>query len=1035
MYRRLSISRTPRLLVCSLPVARLFAPRLFVPWMLAVRLYVVLGAVAAPWFADTTVVGQEPNQRETSSKTTAAEHEAFFETVIRPALIEHCLDCHSIENEVSGGLQLDTRAGWQAGGDSGAALVPGDPNRGTLMAALRYEDADLQMPPDGKLPNHLIDAFSKWIADGAYDPREADHAAVQAKSNSGLSVEQAQQHWAYRPITTPEIPTSPATTSTSPIDRFLNQRLLESGLTATSVADHSTLVRRLYFDLTGLSPSPRLENASQASRSVAQTNESNGDESNGDDQTGIDTDTYETLVDQLLASPHFGETFARHWMDVARYAESITLRGFVFPEAWRYRDYLIEAFNTDRPFDQMIREQITGDLLESDDLHQRQMQHVATTFLMMGNSNLEQQDKTQLEMDVIDEQLDTIGRAFLGQTIGCARCHDHKFDPIPTRDYYALAGIFRSTTALKHANLSRWIEKPLPVSESMQRHYESISQTLENVNAELALRKKSASFKLTKENRIIPLSELDGIVVDSGAAKLVGDWIHSTSVGRLIGDGYLHDGNEQKGLKTATFEPKNLPAGKYQVRLAYSAGTNRASNAVVRVFSVNEETVVRINQRQIPPEDGVWVSLGEYDFERNGQAFVIVSNENSNGYVIVDAVQFLPLSTNQNRSASQTANQPEHADRSDEQNQKQREAAENARIIADLEVERKSLMQQLAERPRYMTLEENEAPTDVAIHIRGDVHNLGDRVPRGFLTALPHCDSFAIEADTSGRLELAHWLASPENPLTARVYANRIWCALMGQGIVPSMNNFGTKGARPTHPELLDWLASELIQNHWSTKHLVRTIVMSDAYRRRLTLDDTIKNQQQQKIDPKNELYWRGHSRRLSVESLRDAMLQISGELDLTQGGSLIRRGTNADYNYHIDSPRRSLYQPVFRNALPDLFEAFDFADASVSVGQRTRSTVATQALVLMNHPWIIARARAAAAKFDALSASSTSDSSSTAELVNHIYRHCFYRLPSDVERSTCVAFLERPGDDDELDRLAMLIHSLFASLDFRYLP
>tara|TARA_R110002073_G_scaffold34147_5_gene101696 strand:- start:1992 stop:5003 length:3012 start_codon:yes stop_codon:yes gene_type:complete len=1003
MYRRLHISRTPRLIVAACALAGLFCPL-------------------------DLLIGQERIDGEKTSDETSAAHEAFFETVIRPALIEHCLDCHSPETEISGGLRLDTKQGWQAGGDSGIAIVPGTSDNGTLMAALRYEDANLQMPPDGKLPDSLINAFSKWIADGAYDPREARGDSEEPKSSLGLSVEQAQQHWAYRPIETPEIPSGSG--AASPIDRFLNQRLHELGLAATSVADHPTLVRRLSFDLTGLPPTPRLANEIQASETAADTS---GDA--GHEQTEYDAAAYEMLVDKLLASPRFGETFARHWMDVARYAESITLRGFVFPEAWRYRDYLVEAFNTDRPFDQMIREQIAGDLLESDDLHQRQLQHVATTFLMMGNSNLEQQDKTQLEMDVIDEQLDTIGRAFLGQTIGCARCHDHKFDPIPTRDYYALAGIFRSSTALTHANLSRWIEKPLPVSDSMQRHYDSITQTLASVNAELASLKKSASIELTKESRIIPLAELEGIVVDSGAAKLVGEWMHSTSVGRLIGDGYIHDSNEHKGMKTATFEPPKLPAGKYQVRLAYTAGTNRASNAVVRVFSANEETVVRVNQRKVPPEEGVWVSLGEYEFERNGQAFVIVSNEDSNGYVIVDAVQFLPLAEKQNRSLPATALQQEIAGQNDEQSEKQRQAAENAKIIADLEVERKSLVQQLAERPRYMTLQENPTPTDTMIHIRGDVHNLGDRVPRGFLTALPHGDSFPIDSDASGRLELADWLASPENPLTARVYANRIWAALMGQGIVHSMNNFGTKGDRPTHPELLDWLAHELIQNNWSTKHLVRTIVMSDAYRRRITLDDAGRNQQQQKVDPKNESYWRGHSRRLSVESLRDAMLQISGELDLSQGGSLIRRGTNADYNYHIDSPRRSLYHPVFRNALPDLFEAFDFADASVSVGQRTRSTVATQALVLMNHPWIIARANAAAANFREQSSLSSPDSPSDTELVDRIYRHCFYRLPSDAERATCLAFLEQPAEPGEPDRLAVLIHSLFASLDFRYLP
>ncbi len=988
MYQRLPISRT-RLWIVLAPM--------------------VLGMVAA----NHPLAGQDPS---------TPEHNAFFETAIRPALLEHCVECHSVETEASGGLLLDSKPGWKKGGDSGAAIHPGDPDASSLMVALRYDDPNLQMPPEGKLDDDVIAAFEKWIAAGAHDPRESDLAnAPRPKPATGLLAEEAQQHWSYRPLGNPQPPAASARTTDSPIDRFLEEPLRASGLTTTTVAEHSTLMRRIHFDLTGLPPVPP---------SIAAGEQS--DRSANENADTYDAQAYEQTVEALLASPHFGEKFARHWMDVARYAESITLRGFVLPEAWRYRDYLVEAFNEDRPFDQMIREQIAGDLLESDDLHQRQLQRIATAFLVMGNTNLERADKTQLEMDFIDEQIDVLGQAFLGQTIGCARCHDHKFDPIPTRDYYALAGIFRSTTGLRHPGLSRWIEEPLPVEEEAERHYQALAQRSDELTTQIAALKKSVSKKLLSKDLIIPVADLEGVVVDSKAAKLVGTWAQSSHVGPYIGEGYLHDNNEAKGTKTATFEPPQLPAGKYEVRFAYSADTNRASNVVVRVFSANEETVTRINQRQVPPEDGLWVSLGEYQFEKDGQAFVLVSNEGSNGFVIIDAVQFLPRDTIESTPETQTELQTAAAT---EAQKKKLEEVKTAQLIKALEAEQKSITLEIRARPRYLTLVENETPTNLAIHIRGDWHNLGEPVPRGFLTALPHSQSFTIDENASGRLELAHWLASAENPLTARVYANRVWSWLMGQGLVASLNNFGTTGQSPTHPELLDWLANELIQNNWSTKHLVRTIVMSDAYRRRVALQDLDHDQAQRKIDPKNETYWRGHSRRVSVEALRDAMLQISGELDLTPKGSSIRGGTKSDYDYQSKSKRRSLYQPVFRNSLPELFEAFDFADSSVSVGKRSRSTVATQALVLMNHPWVIDRAEAAAKRFRESHSTTNSRTKPTSELVDALYHHCFYRSPTAAELATSVAFLESSSSPDDPDRLAMLIHSLFASIDFRYLP
>jgi hypothetical protein len=924
----------------------------------------------------------------------------FFEENIRPVLVEHCQECHSAETEASGGLLLDSRPGWKRGGDSGAAIMPGDVDASLLIKAISYDDPDLQMPPDGRLPTRLVAAFETWIAAGAIDPRSEGPPEVRV--SSGLTVEQAQEHWAYRPRIRPEVPTVNSSAARSAVDRFIDEKLQGMGMVAAEKAPRSVIVRRMYFDLIGLPPPP------DAEQRWFQPDDAS-------DEVG-----YRRLVDGLLNSPQYGEHFARKWMDVARYAESITLRGFVLPEAWRYRDYLVQAFAEDRPFNQMVREQLAGDLLQHDDLRERQMQLVATSFLAMGNNNLEQQDKKQLEMDYLDEQLETIGRAFLGQTLGCARCHDHKFDPIPTKDYYALAGIFRSAVALEHANLSMWIEQPLPVPKDQEPEYQEATEELTTLTARIEAIKKETSLDLSNKPRAVPVSELAGIVVDDTEAKLVGYWKSSASTGRSVGVGYLHEDNANKGMATATFEPTDLPPGQYQVRMAYSASNNRASNVLVNVFSGDGEAQIQINQRETPPEDGLWISLGSYRFEPNGQAFVLIANDGTDGHVIVDAIQFLPVS-----DPEQSSPVPVSPEARQELAQQAEERKELTKELAMLEGKKKKLEAKLSQRPRYLTIVEKLPPTDIPIHIRGDVHNLGEVVPRGFLTALPMpAESTRISPNSSGRIELANWVSSDLNPLTARVYANRVWCWLMGQGIVSSVNNFGTTGTAPIHPELLEWLASELVDSGWSTKHLVKTIVLSDAYQRAIISADEKHNQ----LDPSNQFYWRGWSRRITAEAMRDAMLQISGELDLTVGGTTMRGGVKADYDYPHQTTRRTIYHPVFRNSLPELLETFDFADTSVSIGQRARSTVATQPLVLMNHPWVSARAQAAVARFE------SSDWPPSGQLIDQLYRACYYRSANDQELNACLEFLTTGAPSERTQRLQLLIHSLFAALDFRYL-
>ncbi len=544
----------------------------------------------------------------------------FFEKHIRPLFVEHCYECHG-GAEVQAGLRLNSSSGWLEGGDSGRAIVPGDPDQSLLVQVIQY-GGRIEMPPGGKLADDKIALVEQWVARGAPAPLES----VKHKT-AGIDPNVGRDHWSYQPVKqSPLHEATGAEASSSAIDQFVVARLEAAGLSQRPEGEPAVLVRRLYFDLLGLPPTPEEIDAFLNDRSST---------------------AYEQLVDKLLSSPHFGERWGRHWLDVVRFAESLTLRGFVLPEAWRYRDYVIESFNRDRRYDEFLKEQIAGDLLPADSIEARQPQLIATTFLALGNTNLEEQDKRQLDMDVVDEQLDVLGKAMLGQTIGCARCHDHKFDPIPTRDYYALAGILRNAQALEHANVSKWIEAPLrlPAEEEARLHEEEkavaeLERRVADVREQLAeLEEKHLGS--SSGTAVVRPGDLAGVVIDDTAAIKVGEWMHSQHSRRYIGDGYIHDLDTAKGEKTLTFAPQLPKDAIYEVRLAYTPGENRAENVPVTVFSADGEKLLHVNMRKSPPIEGRWISLGHCRCEAAGQNFVLVANEGTNGHVIADAVQFL----------------------------------------------------------------------------------------------------------------------------------------------------------------------------------------------------------------------------------------------------------------------------------------------------------------------------------------------------------------------------------------------------------
>lgn len=914
----------------------------------------------------------------------SAADTALFEKKIRPVLVAHCYSCHSeraAENKkLRGGLRLDSRAGLRKGGDSGPSIVAGKPADSLLLQALRYET--LEMPPDGALPAAVLADFELWIARGAPDPRRGA-AVVEPR----IDLEKGRLHWAYRPIKKPQLPATTRTPAVSPIDTFINARRQAAKLPRAPAATRRVLVRRLYFDLLGIPPTP-----SQIEIFLRDTS----------------PDASERLVSRLLASPRFGERWGRHWLDVVRFAESITLRGFLFPEAWRYRDYVINAWNNDLPFDRFIREQLAGDLLPAESLEEQQRAAIATTVLTLGNNNLEDQDKAKLRMDVVDEQLETISRGFLAQTIGCARCHDHKFDPIPTRDYYALAGILRNTKTLNHSNVSKWIELPLPVSADRAaelRQWETEAAALKKRIAQLKASNSNGTTGLSP----LPLKQVAGIVVDDQQAQKTGSWMQSQFTKSYVGTGYQHDRGEGKGEKTATFQAP-LPADDtYEVRFAYTPGQNRSPAVPVTVFYADGQKTVTVNQKQRPPIEGRFISLGRYRFVRNTMAKVVVDNRGTTDVVIIDAVQFLPRAL-ADKKPDVAAKPP----------------AASPELLGQLEKQLQALTAKTTARPKYMSVQEEKQIEDTRVHIRGSVHTLGDLVPRGFLQVAMVGPQPTVPQKYSGRRELAEWIAGRTNPLTARVLANRLWQWLFGLGLVRTPDNFGRTGTTPSHPQLLDYLAARSLERDWSIKSVLREMVLSQTYQ--LSSQSSEAGTQR---DPENIWLGRMHRRRLDAESLLDAMLTVNGSLRGELGGPTIRTGTANDYGYQHGGERRAVYWPVLRNSLPQIFELFDFANPSMVTGKRDVSNTAPQALFLMNNPWVLQQAERAATHF--LQKKQLDD----AQRLEHVFLAAVGRPPESVEAQAILEFLTVSNQDKMTQKLrwTQVIHALFGSIDFRYLP
>ncbi|MEW4530247.1 PSD1 and planctomycete cytochrome C domain-containing protein [Maioricimonas sp. JC845] len=689
----------------------------------------------------------------------------WFETHIRPVLVKHCYECHSTESGTpKGGLLLDTRNAMREGGDSGPAVVPGDVDASLLLEALRYES--YEMPPSGKLPDEVIAKFEQWIARGAVDPRDTPPAAATSTKPAAIDWDAAAQFWAFQPPQRHDPPTT-GTPTANRIDAFVQARLADAGLAPNSTADRHVLIRRLTYDLTGLPPTPEEVDAFVHDESPQ---------------------AYEQLVDRLLASPHFGERWAALWLDVARYAEDQAHivgnnKSLFYPNAWMYRDWLIQAFNDDIPYDEFVRLQLAADLIHPDD----QSSHVALGFIGLGPKYY-RRGAPEVMADEWEDRVDVVGRGLLGLTVACARCHDHKYDPIPTSDYYALAGIFAST---------RMFNRPLTDEAEKNK------------------------------------------------------------------DGQAKD-----------------------------------------------------------PEQSIHVV-------REG------------------------------------------------------------------------------------------TPKDIAVMIRGDVNRRGDVVPRHFLSVLEHGSPKPF-TEGSGRQQLAEAIASPDNPLTARVIVNRIWHQYFGRGLVGTPSNFGTLGEAPTHPQLLDDLAARFVEQGWSLKWLHHEIVTSETYRQASSLRVDC-----MEVDPDNRLLWRMPRRRMSVEQWRDGILAATGRLSLSVGGPSITPS-------EPDEQRRTVYSERSRFQLNPMLAMFDFPDPNAHSGRRVETTTPLQKLFVINSPFMVQQATWLVER----AASDAGDD--PAARIDHMYRLLYGRAPTEDERTLAVAFTAQDAAEEEStdgpDRWQQLAQVLLASNELLFL-
>jgi hypothetical protein len=894
-----------------------------IPLLLSVFAVAWLGAARLPAAEFPSVIVGPPGTRLSTGEVPSGPGDVeFFEKKIRPVLVAHCAPCHA-NGKTKGGLSLASRAGLLKGGESGPVVVPGQPEKSLLLEALRY-DSDPRMPPKGKLDDAVVADFAAWVRRGVPWP-DAPLTADATLRQSGDSITAEERaFWSFRPITDPTPPAvKDPVWASKPLDRFILARLEAKDLRPVKPASKRALIRRATFDLIGLPPTPEEIDSFLADDSA---------------------DAFAKVVDRLLASPHYGERWGRHWLDVARYGEdqAHTFQARLYPNGYRYRDWVVKAFNDDLPYDRFVTEQIAADLIQEGDPKERLA--ALGLFGVGPHYYLDGAEKKAVEAAELDDRIDTLTRGFLGLTVSCARCHDHKFDPIPTKDYYSLAGVFQST---------KYEELPLATPEQLAKFNEGQGR----------VREHEAKIKQFLAEEAVHVSE--GLGANT-ARYVVSAWkLHNLrkttpalAVNDFAGKDNLVPAVLDRWLKYL-FDNKaddrpHLAAFRWAL-----AGLDAA-----RDLSGNEEALAKVTAAATALQDDVQAALKARDglADRPGAAL-----DKKQADLLRDLFG------------------PQGVCRIDDKQIEKMLDAKAKGSLAALRTELEAIKKAAPKVPMAHTIVEG-TPADMKVYLRGNPNKEGDVAPRRFLRILAGDDPPPF-TQGSGRLELARAIVSPKNPLTARVMVNRIWQHHFGRGLVGTPSNFGKLGQRPTHPELLDHLASTFIARGWSVKAMHREIMLSATYQLASTWDE-----RDAAVDPANELLWRMNRRRLDVEAWRDALLAASGNLERQLGGPASDLNSSANR-------RRTLYGSVSRHNLNGLLRLFDFPDPNITSETRSVTVVPLQQLFVLNSEFMVEQARALARQLE------KEDKDDSAR-IRKAYLRLYGRPPAERELKLGLEFL-----------------------------
>ncbi len=878
-----------------------------------------------------------------SAEAPSPEQLEFFEKHVRPLLVEKCLNCHG-EKKQEGGLRLDSHAAILKGNETGPAAIPGKPDSSRLVKVLAYRDDDIQMPPAGKLPDDQIALLTEWVQRGAVFPATDKPASPAADPAT---------HWAFQPMTRPAVPlVKDVARAQTETDRFILAALEAKGFTLAPPADRAILLRRLSLDLLGLPPT-----YADIQQFVTDTQ----------------PDAVERAIERLLASPHYGERWARYWLDIARYADT---KGYVFteesryPYAYTYRDYVIEAFNEDKPYDRFVTEQLAADQLNlGDDTHDL----AAMGFLTVGRRFLNNVN------DIIDDRIDVVTRGLMGLTVGCARCHDHKYDPIPTADYYSLYGVFQSS--------HEPTDLPMIGSTQKRSEYEKFAVELAKREKVLADFEQQAAERISTECRTKVTAYLELIARPTGA--------NPVAAARSFVNGDPRPGvvrRWQEFLKERAKQPDAVFGPWHHVA---KAGDDVAAALTEWLQQAQqpgrfEDGADRINRRVrqtlIEEAPASRIELASV----YGRLLTDVNREWLAHKAAHAEATALPDPVDEElRQVLYAAGSPPTLTPDECRRIYGRDDRDKRRNL-EKQIETLKVTSAGAP-PRAMVMNDNDRPAQPHIFIRGNQGRQGPQVPRQFLAVAAGPDRKPF-IKGSGRLELAEAIVAPQNPLTARVIVNRVWQHHFGKGLVRSHGDFGLRGEAPTHPALLDHLAQRFIESGWSIKWLHRQILNSAVYQQ-----SGHDNPAARAADPENRLLWAMPRQRLDLEAMRDAWLAAAGALDDTMYGRPYDSITD------VNSHRRTVYGMVNRNDLPNVFRSFDFANPDQSDPERPQTSVPQQTLFALNAPLVREQAKRIAAE--------TAGQADVAERIHEMYRRTLGREPNTDERELARQYVTQPMD------------------------